>query len=142
MQGVNVTDDELVTAVCEYLATALGSTWPGPYSSSQVGVFYGPIGSAPDRAVGVTLYSATEAVPADGYPMQWRRVQVRIRGARNTPNGADVLASQVKTALSNLSRTAGINNTQRVLVAPLGADGNGRTERADSYSITLDNPEA
>lgn len=137
-----MSDDELVTAICQHLATALGSPWPGPYTSSQVGVFYGPISTAPDRAVGVTLYSATEDLPADGYPMQWRRVQVRLRGARNVPNGADALASQVKTALSALSRTAGINNTQRVLVAPLGADGNGRTERADSYSITLDNPEA
>lgn len=137
-----MTDDELVTAVCQHLATALSSPWPGPYSASHVGVFYGPIGTTPDRAVGVTLYSATEAIPADGYPMQWRRVQVRIRGGRNTPNGADALASQVKAAMTELSRTAGINNTQRVLVAPLGADGNGRAERADSYSITLENPEA
>lgn len=133
-----MSDDEIVTTLCAALGTALGSPWPGPYTASQVGVFYGPIGIAPDRAVGVTLYSATEAVPADGYPLQWRRVQIRIRGGRNAPNGADALASQVKTAMDALSRTAGINNTKRVLVAPLGADGNGRTERADSYSITLD----
>lgn len=138
-------DDVLVTRVCEVLAAAGVGVWrpDGPdYTTAETGIFYGPLSSTPDRAVGVTLYHADEDVPADGYPVQWRRVQIRVRGARGVRNGADALASQVKAAMTALSRTAGINTTKRVLVAPLGADGNGRTERADSYFITLDNPEA
>lgn len=140
-----MTDDEVVTAICQALETAGVGSWDATgaaYPANVVGIFYGPLGTSPDRAVGVTLYHADEDVPGDRYPLQWRRVQIRIRGARSVPNGADAIASQVKAAMTNLSRTAGINTTKRVLVAPLGADGNGRTERADSYSITLDNPEA
>lgn len=139
-------DDVLVTRICEALGAADVGTWnPAPgatYPTDATAIVYGPLPTAPDRAVGVTLYGAAEDVPADGYPLQWRRVQIRFRGAKGARAGADSLASRSYAAMTALSRTAGINTTKRVLVAPMGADGNGRTERADSYLITLDNPEA
>lgn len=139
--GESVSDDELTIAIIEALAAAGVGVWrpAGPiFTAAETGIFYGPLDPTPDRAVGVTVYAADETLtdPRDG--VQWRRVQIRVRGATGVRNSADVLASQVKAAMDALSRERGINHIRRVLVAPLGADGNGRTERADSYSVTLE----
>lgn len=135
-------DVALTKVVCEVLATRNGWAWrpAGPgYTADEVGVFYGPLGTSPDRAVGVALYTADDDVRTG---LAARRVQVRHRGARGRPDGADELASLTFTALQGLARVAGIALASRVLVAHLGADENGRQERADSYQIILDNPEA
>lgn len=135
-------DITLTKAICQILATANAWAWQptGPaYTSGQVGIFYGAIGAAPDRAVGVTLYGDTDELETG---LAVRRVQIRHRGAKGAPDGADTLAAATFSALQGLSRTAGISLANRVLVARLGADGNARQERADSYQIILDNPEA
>jgi hypothetical protein len=135
-------DRTLVTRLCEQLAAASGWAWrpTGPdYTPAEVGVFYGALGPAPDQAVGVTIYDWTDPYPVGP---STRRVQIRHRGARGSLVGADVLAGATFAALHGLARVAGISLATRVLVAPLGADENDRQERADSYLIILDNPEA
>jgi hypothetical protein len=135
-------DVALTKAVCQVLADRNGWAWrPAgpPYTATEVGVFYGALGATPDRAVGVTLYGGEDELQ-NGLAV--RRVQVRHRGARGRPDGADELASRTFTALQGLARVAGISLATRVLVARLGADENDRQERADSYQIILDNPEA
>jgi hypothetical protein len=137
-----VDDDVLVTTICEQLAARTGWSWrpAGPaYATGEVGIFYGPIGDQPDQAVGVTLYYADDPHPVGVHS---RRVQLRFRGPRGAPNGADVLASSAFTALHGLARIAGLALVTRAVVARLGADETTRQERADSYQIILDNTEA
>lgn len=112
----------------------------GPaYTSADVGIFYGPVGATPNRAIGVTCYTQTDDIEtgrADRY------VQVRCRGNPGAPNGADILADAVFTALHGVYRVSGISRITRTSTAPLGADDNGRQERTDNYHLILDNPEA
>lgn len=134
-------DVTLTQVVCQVLAAHTGWAWrpTGAYTGTEVGVFYGPIGAAPDRAVGVTLYAGDDELETG---LTVRRVQVRYRGAPRDPAGADRLADAGFAALQGLTRTSGLSLVTRVLVARLGTDSNARQERADSYQIIVDNPEA
>jgi len=128
----------LTTTVCALLDAAGVGQWrpAGPaYSAADVGIFYGPIGSAPDRAIGVTTYLQTDD-PVTGLAV--RMVQIRCRGAKG-PAGADVIADAVFAALHMLHQTSGIARITRTSTAPLGADGNGRQERTENYRVVIDN---
>lgn len=135
-------DVTLTTLICAQLGQLPGWEWRpnGPeYTAAEVGIFYGPIGAAPDLAVGVRLYGATDE-RLEHYG--WRRVQLRLRGARGQPQGADKLAGPALAAMEGLSRKGGISGVSRQSMTPLGADANGREERTENYIITLDNMEA
>lgn len=135
-------DVTLTKTVCQVLADGTGWAWrpDGPaYTADEIGVFYGALGPAPDRAAGVTAYWADDELQTG---LRVRRVQLRLRGDRGRPDGADELAGAAFAALHGLARVAGLSLVTRVLVAHLGADDNARQERADSYQIVLDNPEA
>lgn len=114
---------------------------PGaPYPDGDgVGIFYGALDAAPDRAVGVRVYNADDA-RLEHFAV--RRVQLRFRGAKDRRDGADELASTAFAVLQGLSRVGGISGVSRLSIAPLGADGNRREERTDNYTIILDNQEA
>ena len=133
---------EVTMAVCALLDAANVGEWrpAGPaYTAGEVGIFYGPILAAPDRAIGVTCYIQTDDIEtgrADRY------VQVRFRGAKSAPNGADILADAAFTALHGVYQVSGISRITRTSTAPVGADDNGRQERVDNYQLILDNPEA
>lgn len=133
-------DRDLTIAVCALLGELPGWSWSttGTYPPDRVGVFYGAIPDTPDRAVGVRVYGGADDVEVYG---PTRSVQLLVRGARNQPDSADELASLAFLMLQGRMRTRGINHIQRSSFGPLGADGNGREERAESYKITLDNLE-
>jgi hypothetical protein len=140
-------DADLTNLICSILGDIEGWDWHPregdadefEYPSETVGIFYGAIGSAPDTAVGVRVYGSTDNL-LEHYG--WRRVQLRHRGARGRPDGADALAALSFEALQGLSRVGGINGISRQSMAPAGADSNRREERTDNYIITLDNLEA
>ena len=130
-------DRDVTIAICSLLGDIAGWAWrpTGPaYQASEVGVFYGAIKAAPDRAVGIRVYGGSDEV-ATG--VAWRRVQVFCRGAKNAPDGADELAAEVFSVLHGLSRVGGMDGIRRVSMAPLGADDNGREERSDNYEVLL-----
>jgi len=132
----------VVTAVNEILAAANVGKWQpaGPaYLTTEVGIFYGPIGAAPDRAIGVTCYTQTDDIVTERAD---RYVQVRCRGAKGLPNGADILADAAFAALHGVYRTSGFARITRTSTAPLGADTNARQERTDNYQLVIDNPGA
>lgn len=136
----SLADVELTTTIAAVLGGIDGWAWQpnGPaYTSEQVGIFYGPIQPDPDRAVGVRVYMTT-----DERYLAVRRVQLRFRGDKYLPHGADLLADAAFARLQGLSRIGGISGISRLSMAPLGADENGREERSDNYIITLDNQEA
>ena len=130
----------VVTAVNQLLATASVGVWrpAGGYTAAEVGLFYGPIGSVPDRAVGVTCYTQTDDILTGRSD---RFIQVRCRGHRGAPNGADQLADAAFIALHGVYHTSGFARITRTSTAPLGADTNGRQERTDNYQLIIDNPE-
>lgn len=134
-------DEEVTIAVGRLLAERCGWGWlpDGINPAAAVRLFYGPVGGAPDEAVGVTVYGGSDDL-VNG--LATRRVQLMHRGGRNAPGGADRLAAASFGALQGLSRTSGINTAFRLSWARLGADGNGRQERSDNYQIILDNAEA
>lgn len=132
-------DDELTIRICDLLAEIPEWAWKpnGPaYTAAEVGIFYGTILAAPDRAVGVRVYGGTDGDVA------MRRVQLRFRGAKQSVNSADQLAGAAKRHLHMLARRSLISLAIRTSFSPLGADSNAREERADNYQIILDNPEA
>jgi hypothetical protein len=140
-----VDDVTLTKTVCQVLADRTPWAWrpDGPsYAADEIGIHYGALPPEPDQAVGVSLYYIDDPRPGDDAAVQLRRVQIRMRGERGALDGADELAQVTFTALHRLTRTAGLSLVTRVLVAHLGADENDRQERADSYQIILDNPEA
>lgn len=133
-------DATLTKRLLAYLGMLPGWEWwerPDPYPSTVVGLFYGELKTAPDRAVAVRVYA-----PQDGVHVSRRRVQLRSRGAQRRLDGADQLADIAFVALDGLSRYRGILRAERISFAPLGADQSGRQERTDNYLITLDNLEA
>lgn len=108
----------------------------GPaYTSAEIGIFYGPIGALPDRAIGVTCYTQTDN-PENGRADRY--VQVRCRGAKSLPNGADLIADAVFNALHGSYHTSGFARITRTSTAPLGADTNARQERTDNYQLIID----
>lgn len=135
-----MTDRDLTIALCELLAEELGWSWSltEPYPAGAVGLFYGSIGDAPDRAVGVRVYGGSD--PRVRAPT--RSVQLLLRGRPGEPDGADALADAAFGVLHKTLRCRGILAGQRSYFGPLGADANGREERADNYEIHLDNMEA
>ena len=131
----------VTTAVCQLLHDFGVGVWSPTqaYLTTDVGVFYGPLGTLPDRAIGLTVYAATDDVETG---LAHRYLQVRCRGAVGAPNGADALADSAFAALHGLYQTSGIARITRTSTAYLGADTNGRTERTDNYMLIIDNPEA
>ena len=134
-----MTDAELTVAVCELLGELPGWSWStsGTYSPDRVGVFYGAIPDSPDRAVGVRVYGGDD--PTVYAPT--RSVQLIVRGDRNRPDSADEMAGVAFVMLQGRLRHGRINYIRRTSFGPLGADGNGREERAENYLIQLDNLE-
>jgi hypothetical protein len=140
-------DATLTKLICSLLGAIPGWDWHEPesdddeyaYAENVVGIFYGALDPAPDTAVGVRVYGSTDDL-LEHYG--WRRVQLRHRGAKGQPGGADDLAALSLGALQGLSRTGGISGISRQSMAPAGADANRREERTDNYIITLDNLEA
>jgi len=134
-----VDDGTLCIRICRQLARLPGWVFREDgtdYLASEVALFVGAIDPTPDRAIGVRVYGTTDDDVAE------RRVQLRIRGAKNQPLSADRMADLAFTVLHGLSRVGGINDIRRISMTPLGSDTNGREERTENYQIILDNPEA
>ena len=133
-------DGELTRVICERLAAAGVGVWrpAGPaYTATGTGIFYGSLGATPDRALAVAVYLPVDDIRTG---LSLRYLQVRSRGPRGTPDGADTLAGAVFDALHGTYPRGGIARITRTSAARLGADGNSRQERTDNYLIVLDNP--
>lgn len=132
-------DSELTKLLCEITGEIPGWSWSETEAppAGEVAVFYGSLDHEPDRAVGWRVYDT-----ADGPYLKGRRAQLRSRGAINDRAGADELADAVVARLAAISRERGISHISDHTFTPLGADESGRQERADNFTITLDNEEA
>lgn len=129
----------MIVALAGTLAARGVGVWKpeGGYTASETAIFYGPIGSTPDRAIGITRYGGSPDATYDG-DRGPRLIQVRVRGARNSTLSADDLADAVDAVLRRMPRTAGLSSAWASGPLPLGTDGNGRTELSLNYSVTLE----
>lgn len=134
-------DSLLVGRAAALLAAGTGWAWrpePGSiYAANEVGVWYGQVGTEPDRACGLTLYSATDVDVRNGLPGP-RRLQLWFRGERGLRAGADELADVAFTFLHGRSVPGLFQLIKRVSSVPLGADGVGRQQRSDNYEFQPD----
>jgi len=135
-------DATLTMLICATLGTIPGWDWNPDdpehvYAKDAVVIYYGALGTEPDKGVGVRVYGTT-----DERDLSWRRVQLRLRGERGRPDGADRLSAPSFAILHGLSRLGGISSITRQSMAPAGADDNRREERTENYLIILDNQES
>lgn len=128
-------DSTLTKLLCALIGGIPTFDWP-EHTPTGIAVFYGRIDPSPDRAVGVRVYGSD-----DERYLNQRRVQLRIRGRKEDRADADTIASVIFAVLPGLSRVGGISGIRRESMTPLGADQNGREERTENYTITLDNLE-
>src|SRR5690606_20258488 len=92
---------------------------------------------APDEAVAVSVYDVEDDLRL---PHVLVYVQLRFRGTKTSRTSVDDFADAAFSALHGARFTAGERSVQqcrRISVAPLGADGNARQERADNYELVL-----
>ncbi|AXA97587.1 minor capsid protein [Microbacterium sp. PM5] len=133
---------ELLTGIAEFLAGAgVGLTWnpAGIYTSAQTGILVKRMPDNPDRVVTLTLVPTADDPLM---PLGSKMLQVRGRGARNDPLDVDDLLDPIFDVLHG--RTNWLIGSQvivqclRRISAPMGEDGNYRTERADQYYLDVD----
>lgn len=134
-------DDELTTALCLLLQDAGVGVHESTATGDQVQIVYGDVAAAGvDRAIGITVYASVVDDPQTG--LTARRVQLRVRGADGDRRSANQLAAAAFGALHRTIKSRGVAFGVRESFAQLGQDGNRRQERAENYTITIDNPEA
>ncbi|WP_396645446.1 minor capsid protein [Microbacterium sp.] len=135
-------DASLTRLVCSILGMVPTWEWRpdgDAYADNETAIFYGALDPTPDSAIGVRVYGPLDDPLRHVYG---RRVQLRFRGRKNQRDAADRMAGTAFAVLDGLSRVGGISGIRRFSFGPSVTDDNGREERTDNYSITLDNPEA
>lgn len=109
-----------------------------PYLKSDRAVTVKRFPASPDIAVAIYPYGTGDATLVPGSTFD---VQLRFRGPAGDRLFADRWADEVAAKLhwkhQFLLGDVHVQRSQRVLAVPLGADDNGREERADSYELIL-----
>ncbi|GHH67624.1 hypothetical protein GCM10017673_14930 [Streptosporangium violaceochromogenes] len=131
----------LLTALAEHLHAAGVGVWRPvgpPYTSGETAIMLTRLPISPDRAIALAAYGADSDDPTTTDGVQG--VQLRVRGTTD-PTVVDDIADAAFDALQGWQfPAAGILLATRKLQAPLGTDGSGRWERADSYTLLVHRP--
>lgn len=144
--------DPTITSVLDALAQHMHDENVATFSSDGVyaatvtrpAIYFGRLVDSPDRAVAINHYwTDPDWTTHEHHPCM--RVQLRWRGDRD-PRTVHTLADAGFAALHTLTPgpwPGGLHplKVQRILVAPIEPDSNGRWMRCDSYEIRL-NPGA
>ncbi|MER7206340.1 minor capsid protein [Streptosporangium sp. NPDC000239] len=133
----------LLTAIAEQLHAAGAGVWRlnGPtYTEGETAIVFGRLPTEPDRAIALACYGvdqdADDPVNTDGTI----GVQLRIRGTKDPRVVDDIADACFDTLQGWTAPAAGILLMTRRIQAPMGTDGNGRWERADSYRLLTHHP--
>jgi hypothetical protein len=136
----------LLSGLAEHLAASGAGVWHpnGIYTAAETAITVGGLPAAPDTALALAVYGVGPAGDDPTEPDSEVLVQVRIRAGQD-PRIVDDLADLVFDAVHGLSDVVldgGVLllHARRTVVAPLGVDGSGRWERADSYAIRVHRP--
>ncbi|MEU8195233.1 minor capsid protein [Microbispora amethystogenes] len=118
----------------------------GMYGPTQTAITMNGLPSSPDMAISMAVYGlgtfGDDIEQTDSEAL----VQFRCRGTQDQ-RVADDLADAVFNAVHGLSDhtlSTGVHIllAKRKVIAPIGRDGSGRVERADSYEILCHRPSA
>lgn len=109
-----------------------------PYAPTDRAVTIKRLPTTPDTSLAIYPYNTDDATTLPGTEVS---IQLRFRGPASDRLYADRWADKVAKELHwrhhfNLGDVR-IQRSQRVVTVPLGADDNGREERADSYTFLL-----
>lgn len=137
-------ESDLVQGIAQYLednGVGVYRSDGTPYATGETAIVFGELPSSPDRAIGLSLYSATD------HPVQNLssvRLQLMCRGAVNSNLDVGALATAAFSALQGLVYrdfgTAHLIQAGRVSAVPTGVDGNRRYTRADNYECDVNTP--
>lgn len=136
-------ESDLLRGLAQYLNDAGAAVYKptGGYQSGDAAVVFGELPTAPDRAVGITLYASTDA-PKEA--LSSVRVQFMFRGSVNNSLDVGDLAAGVFSAVQGLQEQAFgscyVIQAGRVSAVPLGLDGNKRSLRSDNYQLDINTP--
>lgn len=123
--------------LAEYLAANGVGTWreSSPYLPDEKAITLRDLPDAPDTALAVEVYDISDDVVL---PDQEVRVQLLARGRGDAADDmADTAFGVLHGAHHFMAGTVKVGSARRISSAPLGADDNGREERADSYALVL-----
>jgi hypothetical protein len=129
----------LVKGIAQHLADVGVGQYRGPGVAFQPGdkaIALKALPPDPDRAIALTIYPVSAGHGWDGEVELG--LQVRCRGSRSDVTDVDDLADAVYEALHGLAGTFGGVTTPGIFHqsgAPIGPDGNGRSERTDNYYL-------
>lgn len=136
-----MTDPEMIALLLTRLAAQNVGVWrpDGPaYANPETGLYRGAIGALAHRGVALTRYDRTDYGQRRD-AVKTRFVQARLRGLPDSVLDADNLAEATNDALDELTRWSGINLVRRISgPAPLGTDGNRRSELSLNYLVILE----
>lgn len=132
----------LLTGLAQYLAAGQVGAWrpTGTYSADEQAIVLKQLPAGPDTAVALSVYSVLDDIRLPDVQV---RVQLRFRAA-GPRTAVDDFADDVFDLLHGRHMIpAGdllIQQARRISSIPLGADENGRQERADNYELILMRP--
>jgi len=137
-------ESDLVQGIAQYLEDqGVGSyrSDDTAYATDETAIVFGELPSAPDRAIGLSLYSSTD------HPVQNLssvRLQLMCRGNANDNLDVGAIATAAFAALQGVTSldlgTAHVIQIGRVSAVPTGVDGNRRYTRADNYQLDVNTP--
>ncbi|MFD0886770.1 minor capsid protein [Streptosporangium algeriense] len=133
----------ILTAIAEQLHAAGAGVWRPdgpPYSAAETAIVFGRLPTEPDRAIALVCYGVDQDADDPVNTDSTIGVQLRVRGTTD-PREVDRIADAAFGALQGWAApAAGILLMTRRIQAPMGTDGNGRWERADSYRLLTHHP--
>lgn len=136
-------ESDLLTGIAQFLNDeGLAVYKPaGGYLATDVAVVFGELPTAPDTAVGLTIYGSSDEVKQN---LSRYRMQIWTRGAANNSLGASAIASPIFDALQGREEfwlgSVYVIQTFRASFVPMGIDANKRYERSDNYVFDVNTP--
>lgn len=136
-------ESDVLQGLAQYLANvgAFAYKPAGGYLPTDTAAVFGELPTAPDRAVGITLYNSVDAVQESFSSV---RVQFMFRGSANNSLDVGDAAAAVFANLHNLKGvwfgSTFLVQALRVSTVPLGLDANKRSLRSDNYQLDINPP--
>lgn len=137
------TTADVLLGLAEHLADAGLGTWrdTGLYAKTETGILIGTVPATPDRVIVLTAYPVTREL--DGTALQGIQVRTRAPGLPTAVADLDeAIYAQLQGREDLILRGTPVSLIEWRSGAPLGRDGDGRTEHSANYYAHLGMPTA
>lgn len=135
--------DDLLVGVCQYLDAAGVATWAPTSDVTALTrpIIKGDLPDKPDLAVGLRPYGGSDddTLADVVQPVQF---WVRGRSLREAVGVSGLLFAALHGAVNLNLGGVPVSSVRRIVSAPMGRDGVGREQLADSYEIAASRPNA